>query len=140
MIVKLTWSSQLDYLEWGTMHVIRAAEHRGSSCPASSSPDWPRRAAVPPAVHLEAPVDPGHGGGEPHTLDRDEVFMVLTGTVQITPDGDKLGPGDALVVPAGEPISLTNLGEGTAELYVAITAGFTGTMADGTQIQPPWAQ
>jgi hypothetical protein len=45
-----------------------------------------------------------------------------------------------LVVQAGEPIQLSNLGETTAELYVAITAGFTGTMADGTQIQPPWAQ
>jgi mannose-6-phosphate isomerase-like protein (cupin superfamily) len=85
-------------------------------------------------------VDPGAGGGEPHTIDRDEVFMVLSGTVQITPDGDKVGPGDAVVVPAGEPIRLTNLGEETAELYVAITAGFTGTMADGTTIQPPWAQ
>src|SRR5215217_1528562 len=57
-------------------------------------------------------VAPGHGGDAPHTLDRDEVFMVLSGTVQITPDGEKLGPGDAVVVPAGEPISLTNLGEG----------------------------
>ncbi len=85
-------------------------------------------------------VDPGVGGGEPHTLDRDEVFMVLKGTVQLEPDGDKLGPGDAVVVPAGEPIALTNLGEETAELYVAIAAGFTGTMADGTTIQPPWAQ
>jgi mannose-6-phosphate isomerase-like protein (cupin superfamily) len=85
-------------------------------------------------------VDTGHGGDEPHTIDRDEVFMVLSGTVQVTPDGDKLGPGDAVVVPAGEPISLTNLGSGAAELYVAITAGFTGTMADGTTIQPPWAQ
>ncbi|HYU85786.1 MAG TPA: cupin domain-containing protein, partial [Kribbellaceae bacterium] len=56
-------------------------------------------------------VDPGVGGGEPHTLDRDEVFMVLKGTVQLEPDGDKLGPGDAVVVPAGEPIALTNLGE-----------------------------
>jgi mannose-6-phosphate isomerase-like protein (cupin superfamily) len=85
-------------------------------------------------------VDPGAGGGEPHTLDRDEVFMVLSGTVQITPDGDKVGPGDAVVVPAGEPIRVTNLGAETAELHVAITAGFTGTMADGTTIQPPWAQ
>ena len=104
-------------------------------------------------------VDPGVRGDAPHTLDRDEVFMVLSGTVQVTPDGDKLGPGDAVVVPAGEPISLTNLGEGpaelyvaitagftgymadgTAELYVAVTAGFTGTMADGTTVQPPWAQ
>ncbi len=85
-------------------------------------------------------VDPGTGGGQLHTLDRDEVFMVLSGTVQITPDGDKLEAGDAVVVAAGEPIRLTNLGDGTAELYVAITAGFTGTMADGTTIQPPWAQ
>ena len=85
-------------------------------------------------------VDPGHGGGEPHTLDRDEVFMVLSGTVQITSDGDELTAGDAVVVPAGEPISLTNLGADAAELYVAITAGFTGIMADGTKVQPPWAQ
>ncbi|TDD16785.1 cupin domain-containing protein [Kribbella turkmenica] len=84
-------------------------------------------------------VESGAGGGEPHTLDRDEVFMVLSGSVQVTPDGDKLGPGDAAVVPAGEPVRLTNLGAGTAELYVAITAGFTGTMADGTTIRPPWA-
>jgi len=85
-------------------------------------------------------IDPGVQNDEPHTLDRDEVFMVLAGTVQITPDGERLGPGGALVVPAGEPIQLSNLGGTTAELYVAITAGFTGTMADGTQIQPPWAQ
>ena len=85
-------------------------------------------------------VAPGHGGDAPHTLDRDEVFMVLSGTVQITPDGEKLGPGDAVVVPAGEPISLTNLGEGKAELYIAITAGCTGYLADGTAVQPPWAQ
>lgn len=85
-------------------------------------------------------VDPGVRGDAPHTIDRDEVFMVLRGTVQITPDGDKLAAGDAVVVPAGEPISLTNLGEDIAELHVAITAGFTGTMADGTTIQPPWAQ
>ena len=85
-------------------------------------------------------VDPGIGGDAPHTLDRDEVFLVLSGSVQVTPDGDKLEAGDAVVVPAGEPIALTNLGDGTAELYVAITAGFTGTLADGTTIQPPWAQ
>jgi mannose-6-phosphate isomerase-like protein (cupin superfamily) len=85
-------------------------------------------------------VDPGVRGDESHTIDRDEVFMVLSGSVQVTPDGEKLGPGDAVVVPAGEPIRLSNLGETKAELHVAITAGFTGTMADGTQIQPPWAQ
>ncbi|MDX6246883.1 MAG: hypothetical protein QOF10_243 [Kribbellaceae bacterium] len=85
-------------------------------------------------------VDAGHRGDESHTIDRDEVFMVLAGSVQVTPDGDKLGPGDAVVVLAGEPIQLSNLGETTAELYVAITAGFTAILADGTHLQPPWAQ
>lgn len=85
-------------------------------------------------------VEVGVHNDEPHTLDRDEVFMVVSGTVQVTADGDKLGPGDAVVVRAGEPVQLANLGEATAELYVAITAGFTGTMADGTTIQPPWAK
>lgn len=85
-------------------------------------------------------VDAGLIGKESHTIDRDEVFMVLSGTVQVTPDGEKLGPGDAIVVPAGEPIQLSNLGDTPAELYVAITAGFTGTLADGTAITPPWAQ
>jgi mannose-6-phosphate isomerase-like protein (cupin superfamily) len=85
-------------------------------------------------------VDAGLVGKESHTIDRDEVFMVLSGTVQVTPDGEKLGPGDAMVVPAGEPIQLSNLGDTAAELYVAITAGFTGTLPDGTTITPPWAQ
>jgi mannose-6-phosphate isomerase-like protein (cupin superfamily) len=85
-------------------------------------------------------VDAGLVQKESHTIDRDEVFMVLSGTVQITPDGEKLGPGDAVVVPAGEPIQLSNLGDTPAELYVAITAGFTGTLTDGTPITPPWAQ
>jgi mannose-6-phosphate isomerase-like protein (cupin superfamily) len=85
-------------------------------------------------------VDVGLVGKESHTIDRDEVFMVLSGTVRVTPDGETLGPGDAIVVPAGEPIQLSNLGDTPAELYVAITAGFTGTLPDGTTITPPWAQ
>ncbi|TCC21687.1 cupin domain-containing protein [Kribbella speibonae] len=85
-------------------------------------------------------VDEGHVGDAPHTLDRDEIFIVLSGTVQLGPDGEKLGPGDSAVVPAGELISLSNLGEGKAELIVAITAGFTGHMADGTTVQPPWSK
>lgn len=123
------------------MHVLRAAdaprfqlhgvEFTGLAAPSRGSAGL---------CTWKLTVDPGVGGDAPHTLDRDEVFLVLSGSVQVTPDGDKLEAGDVVVVPAGEPIALTNLGSGTAELYVAITAGFTGTMADGTTIQPPWAQ
>jgi mannose-6-phosphate isomerase-like protein (cupin superfamily) len=85
-------------------------------------------------------VQPTGDEPEPHTLDRDEIFMVLSGTVRTAPDGEELGPGDAVVVPAGEPIRLVNTGTEPAELYIAIRSGFTGTMADGTKVRPPWAQ
>ena len=77
---------------------------------------------------------------DPHTLDRDEVFVVLDGRVRLTPGGPELGAGDAGVVPAGEPIALSNTGDGPALIQVAIRAGFTATMADGTPVgTPPWA-
>jgi mannose-6-phosphate isomerase-like protein (cupin superfamily) len=83
---------------------------------------------------------PGTDVPEPHTLDRTEVFMVTSGAVRVTPGGEVLRAGDAAVVPAGEPIQLVNAGDTPAEVYVAIAAGFTGTMADGTTVRPPWAQ
>ncbi|HEV2782185.1 MAG TPA: cupin domain-containing protein [Actinophytocola sp.] len=85
-------------------------------------------------------VAPSRDRPEPHTLDKDEVFMVISGSVRVTPDGPELGTGDAMVVPAGSPIALVNTGDTAAELYVAIRAGFVGTMADGTTVRPPWAQ
>ena len=53
-------------------------------------------------------VEPNLRSPEPHTINRDEVFMVTSGAIQLTPDGDTLGPGDACVVPAGQPIQLVN--------------------------------
>jgi mannose-6-phosphate isomerase-like protein (cupin superfamily) len=78
---------------------------------------------------------------QPHRIDRDEVFMVTGGRLRVTPDGEVLGPGDAVTVPAGQPIAVANPGGEPAEAYVAIAAGFTATMGDGTAIgTPPWAQ
>jgi len=85
-------------------------------------------------------VAPGRDPDRPHTLDQDEIFMVLSGSVRATPGGETLGAGDAVVVKAGNPIQLVNTGDEPAELHVAIRSGFTGTMADGTKITPPWAQ
>jgi mannose-6-phosphate isomerase-like protein (cupin superfamily) len=85
-------------------------------------------------------VAPGHESDAPHTLDRDEVFMVLSGTVCLSEGGEHLGPGDATVVPAGEKIQLSNPGAEPAEVIVAIPAGFSAKMADGTSFgTPPWA-
>ena len=120
------------------MHVIRAAEapvyelpgvtFTGLAAPSRGSAGlctW--RLSVSPS--LQSP--------ESHTLDHDEVFVVTSGRIQLTP----AGPGDALVVPAGHPIQLVNPDPSPAEVIVAIRAGFTGTSADGSDIAtPPWAQ
>lgn len=85
-------------------------------------------------------VDAGLDTPQAHTIDRDEVFVVIQGRVRLTPKGAELDAGDAAIVPAGSPIQLTNAGDEPAVLHVAIQAGFSATMADGTPVgTPPWA-
>ena len=77
---------------------------------------------------------------EPHTIDQDEVFMVMAGALRITADGETVHAGDTVVVPAGTAIQLANPGGTPAEVIVAIRAGFTAKGADGASIgTPPWA-
>jgi mannose-6-phosphate isomerase-like protein (cupin superfamily) len=86
-------------------------------------------------------VEGAFASPEPHTLDRDEIFMVVSGAVKLTPDGETIAAGDAAVAPAGSPIQLVNAGDTAAEVIVAIPAGFTAKAADGSSIgTPPWAQ
>ena len=85
-------------------------------------------------------LEPGLTSPEPHTLDRDEVFMVLRGAVRLAPGAEVVEAGDVAVVPAGSPIQVANVGEGEAEAIVAISAGFAASAADGSAIgSPPWA-
>jgi mannose-6-phosphate isomerase-like protein (cupin superfamily) len=76
----------------------------------------------------------------PHTLDRDEVFVVLSGAIHLVPGGEVLAPGDSAVVKAGGRIEIGNPGDEPAEVHVALQAGFTAYHADGTVFgTPPWA-
>jgi mannose-6-phosphate isomerase-like protein (cupin superfamily) len=85
-------------------------------------------------------VDAGLDTPQAHTIDRDEVFVVIEGSVRLTPQGAELKAGDAAIVPAGSPIQLANASDAPAVLHVAIQAGFSATMADGTPVgTPPWA-
>lgn len=86
-------------------------------------------------------VTPGHVSEAAHTLDRDEVFTVVSGSIRLQDDAALLLEGDTAVVPAGAAIQLANPGADPARVLVAIRAGFRATMADGSQIgTPPWAQ
>ncbi len=85
-------------------------------------------------------VEPGFASPDAHTLDRDEVFMVVAGTIRLSPDDAPIETGGAAVVPAGTPIQLSTVGDDPAEVIVAISAGFRATAEDGTEIgTPPWA-
>jgi mannose-6-phosphate isomerase-like protein (cupin superfamily) len=85
-------------------------------------------------------VAAGHTSSQAHTLDRDEVFTVTSGTIRLQDDAEPLTAGDTAVVPAGTPIQLANPGASPASVVVAIRAGFRATMLDGTDVgTPPWA-
>jgi mannose-6-phosphate isomerase-like protein (cupin superfamily) len=85
-------------------------------------------------------IEPGFASPDAHTLDRDEVFMVVAGSIRLSPGDVPIDPGGAAVVPAGTPIRVSNVGDGPAEVIVAIAAGFSATAEDGTEIgTPPWA-
>jgi quercetin dioxygenase-like cupin family protein len=77
----------------------------------------------------------------PHTLDREEVFVLHAGRVRATVGGEQhlLAPGDALVVPPGVRFQLGNdEADGTARLTVCTRAGVTATVGEETVV-PPWS-
>jgi len=124
------------------MNVIRAAEAPRFELPGTAFTAFaaPSRGSADVCT-WQITVAPRHVADQAHTLDRDEVFMVTAGAIRLTEGGDLLGPGDAAVVPAGRPILVENPGDEPARAYIAIGAGFTATMADGTALgTPPWAQ
>lgn len=81
------------------------------------------------------------GVGVPHRILGEEAFVLLSGEVTITIDGESavLRPGDAAVAPANSMIALTNAATESAVLLVAVRAGFVAELPDGTTFVPPWA-
>ncbi|HWN34986.1 MAG TPA: cupin domain-containing protein [Pseudonocardia sp.] len=124
------------------MHTIRAAEAPKFELPGIEFTGLatPSRGSGQLCTWLIT-VAPGLDSPQAHTLDRDEVFMVVSGAVRLHPDAETLRAGDAAVVPAGTPIRVSNPGREPASAYVAVLADFTAAGADGTPIpSPPWAR
>jgi quercetin dioxygenase-like cupin family protein len=78
---------------------------------------------------------PGHAS-PPHSLDREEVFVVLSGalTARYADRAETAPAGGALIVPAGVEFSLV----GPAEAVCTFPVGGTALL-DGERITPPWA-
>jgi mannose-6-phosphate isomerase-like protein (cupin superfamily) len=79
--------------------------------------------------------------GVAHRVSHEEVFLVLSGTAEAVLDGERqtLAAGDVLVVPVGAAFHLDNPGDQPLSAWVTTRVGLRATMADGTEIAPPWA-
>ena len=94
-------------------------------------------------------VPPGTPG-QPHTVSREEVVFVLSGTlhVSLSHDPETIGaarpepsqPGDAVVIPQGCTLRVANHGTDPASAWVTTSVGIEAVLPDGTKLTPPWAR
>lgn len=82
------------------------------------------------------------GTNPAHSHDREEVMVVLAGTVAVTAgdDAHRLVAGDALIVPAQTPHRIENAGPDVAEWLLVAPAGVRFFHANGDEASPPWAR
>ena len=85
-------------------------------------------------------VAPG-AQSELHSVDREEVLVVQEGNLSMT-EPDRVvhaGPGDALIVPAHQPIQLRNASDQAPARFTAVTSAGMKGMVGGQLFSPPWA-
>jgi quercetin dioxygenase-like cupin family protein len=84
---------------------------------------------------------PPGSGGPAHTISREEVFLVLSGVLELTIDGAtrQLTAGDAAVATAGATLAVANTTQEPAAMWVTTSVGLSATLPDGSRISPPWA-
>jgi mannose-6-phosphate isomerase-like protein (cupin superfamily) len=99
----------------------------------------PSRGSSDTAV-WQVEIEPGTPA-TPHSLTREEVFVVLAGVaaVRIGDDDGLARDGDAIVVPAGVTFELANGGSQPLRLLCCMPVGGEARLADGEAFTPPWA-
>ena len=124
------------------MPVLPAATARSFAMPglAVTGLAAPSRGATETSV-WRLTLAPGAAGSE-HTLDREEIFVVLAGRAVATIDGDEqhLRPGDALVVPPHRPFSLANPHGEPFEAVAALPVGGRVHIPGSHPFVPPWVK
>ncbi len=83
------------------------------------------------------------GGVNPlHSHDREEVMVVLAGSVTVAVAGQQqdVGAGDAVIVPAQTPHAVTNAGSEPADWLLVAPAGVRFFHANGDEATPPWSR
>ena len=77
----------------------------------------------------------------PHRLTREEIFVVLSGTLRVAFDGQtsEARAGDAIVVPRDTEVTLSCLAD-AVEVLCCLPVGGQAQIADGPLFTPPWAE
>lgn len=77
----------------------------------------------------------------PHSLTREEVFVVLDGvaTVSVDGEGGEAFEGDAVVVPPGATFALSNPGASPVRLLCCLPVGGQACTPGRPPFIPPWA-
>ena len=118
---------------------------RSSAAPTFEVPDLcvlglaaPSRGARETCV-CRITIPPGTAGAA-HTVDREEIFVALTGEGRFALDGEDeaLTPGDTLIVPAGRTFSLSNPGAQPFTALAVVPVGGRAAMPGGEPFSPPW--
>src|SRR5215468_813802 len=82
---------------------------------------------------------PTNTAGVPHTVTREEVLCVTSGSARVTL-GDEtrdVTTGDVIVVPPGALFALST-GDDAVTAWVTTSVGLEATLPDGSTIAPPW--
>ncbi|MDX6361211.1 MAG: hypothetical protein QOC85_214 [Streptomyces sp.] len=76
-----------------------------------------------------------------HTVNREEIFHLLSGELLITLDGrtERIVAGDTVIINPGATLGVENPTGTTATSWVTTSIGLEAELADGTRLTPPWA-
>ncbi|AKH83434.1 cupin [Streptomyces sp. CNQ-509] len=118
----------------------------------------PDRTVTTPNASMESLATPSRGStalstwrvrmdagrsGPVHVIDREQVWMVISGSLTVTCDGrtETAAAGQAVLLPSGVPRRLGAAeGTGAVEALVAMEAGGSAVTEDGARHALPWAE
>jgi|1185.fasta_scaffold1263121_2 mannose-6-phosphate isomerase-like protein (cupin superfamily) len=78
----------------------------------------------------------------PHAVDREEIFVGLSGRAlaEIAGEEHELGAGDTLIVPPNVTFSIRALGAQDFEAMVIAPVGVHAILPSGERFAPPWTE
>ncbi|MEU1210856.1 cupin domain-containing protein [Nocardia sp. NPDC005825] len=78
----------------------------------------------------------------PHALDREEIFVPLSGSMVVTMNGETytVAAGDALIVPAHQQFAMANPHSDPFEAIVVLPVGGQGLIPGQPPVIAPWAR